>query len=446
MSRQGSIPLLVEQAYVVWSHLFFFPAFLEHPERLRPQLSVLAAGDPEYLWEQDDPRILRCAHKNPGKALFVHGLGRVTDGSHSPWVMQKGMMAPASHLGHGAYLIEPNWRLRPTQPVGLLERSYVRLTLHGHIYPYGMCNLMLCLFARFPHGLPMPEFIEFLQYNSPFNTHVEHRSTFEVIRRQARTFVDKTELLEEVADHLGKRLFLEPEECVKDKALGIRHSMIYLQRTSSPMTRDDHLGEMAGLASLTPDWERYGDSFLRRHRGEFLTPEDEEEKYRGDWKVITPGCTVLYTPFLEQRAPVNRRLLLWRMGTAIELARIEAFLYRYFAQELRGEWAKIHQARQGVEEKLHHFLETTLEKRRLVNFWMDLPGFSSGVAMNLAIHRKTYGIAANKMEVAEARQDFQRMLQEFLDESNKWEWPFGKALSALKSAFDIVTGVSGLIT
>jgi predicted MPP superfamily phosphohydrolase len=336
-ARPGDVR--VRQAYAIYTTLGHLPAFLDAPQSLRPPFRLLGQGDPAYLeaqGTQQQKEELRHRFRPPQQAApgqkvqelgcFVPGMGRIVAGLDSEWALTRAD-APASHLGHVPWLIQPNWRvaLDPTAlgvvgwPANLPVRVEANLALH--LYAYGLVAVCLRLALRSGPGLDWAALVGLLKAASPFQAPFRQPKAFTLRMGRQVLGLRAGELAEQAVRHLAQQLFETPVEYQIQGYKGARlDTMVHVQETV-PETLDPeiHYSLMAGLMLMSPRWEQIADADARTYRR-----LDSDLGHReGDWVKMNVWRLGLFTPDAHRK---SRRKYLWRLHTWAELARAQAYL------------------------------------------------------------------------------------------------------------------------
>ena len=426
-SASPSAPLKVHRAYVVQSALFYYPVFLQDPEALIRPLRFLARGDMRTLFEDVDPDLDpdRVQYVPAHNSAFIRRVGPVVDplaqfssGWADDWDtgidnwLIPPLRAPHTRRGHLPYLVPANWSFRLHNAPGDGPAFQLRPTLKLHVYPYGVVDALLCSEFSCPDGMEVGHLTRLLNGLSHVRQRRGRGAVFEVASAHsagsAHPRLNTAEMLVTVADTLNRALFGRPQPRAhgQDPRDAPLSTLVILARTTPALSPADRAKELCGLVRGVEDWagldaeyaKPYGESDHGRRAGDYV----KLGRLHSLVRVTQPG----------HRA--GRRRLYWSLFSRIQLARIEAFLYRYYAAALNDIWREQQQDRERAWEAFKHWLSMRGDyapQGDLFYFWDDLLGFSG---QPLGGHRPLYERAAELAGVAERRTAFEREFAAFV--------------------------------
>ncbi|MBU1751897.1 MAG: CHAT domain-containing protein, partial [Chloroflexi bacterium] len=311
----SAAPVRIQEAYLLWTTLAFFPAFLESPAALRPPLTALAQADPATLRERDRETWYLYDPEAEGAQRFIPGLGRIVAGDARGWPLP---LAPhLSQRGHVPYLIDPHWQVQWVGPARVLGNVYTESSVHVHLFPTGMVSILTGVRLRDPAGMTTERLVELVSRVRPSRPHAQ----FLVGHRGQEESVDEVGLTRRVRETLSQGLFGQPRQHRRLRRPLSDWGLLYVYVTDPPLARPEHTQEMARLATLE----------LADLDVTVVTACSRTDRalFAGDWVLVeNEHESVAYTPAMTRRD--NRRRFLWQLAAVIEFAYIEAALCDYF--------------------------------------------------------------------------------------------------------------------
>lgn len=421
-------PLKIHQAYIVQSSLFYFPAFLEDAKSLIKPLRFLAQGDMETLMEREEPGFdwTRLQDWPCYDSFFIRRIGTVLDPraqvawepeddwdtQADDWLVSH-LGAPHTGRGHLPYLVPANWTFRLVNPPEGLPGFHLRPTLKLHVFPYGVVDALLCteFFSR--PGLDVSHFTQLVNGLSHVRRRRGRGAVFEVASAnsvgQAHPRLNTSEILGDVADTLSRGLFETPQALPQtqdplDASLAV---LLFLNHTDPPFSPTDHAAEMCGLATGNERWSRMAPERVKPYI------QSDYGLYEGDYIKLGRLHSIVRVDYPRRRTA--RRRFYWSLLSRIQLARVEAFLYRLYTSRLNDLWREHQEDRQKAWEAFKRWVSMKgdyMPEGDLFYFWDDLPGFSG---QSLGGHRKVYEQAAALADVEKRRQVFAQELSTFME-------------------------------
>jgi len=429
----ASPPLKIHQAYIVQSSLFYFPAFLENPKSLIEPLRFLAQGDFETLIEREDPGFdwtllqdwAQLQNRRPCSSLFICRIGPILDPrawtvseSADDWDTQaEGWLLPrlkAPHTGRGhlPYPVPANWSFRLINPPQGWPAFHLRPKLRLHIFPYGVVDALLCTEFFSEPGLDVSQFARLVNGLSHVRRRKGRGAVFEVANTnsvgEAHPRLNTPEILVTLADILNRALFgkEQPLPVREDPLDAPLATVLFLNQTVPPLSGEEHAAEMCGLATGDEHWPRIAVEHVQPYA------QTDYGRYEGDYIKWGRLHSIVYVAYPRRRA--GRRRFYWKLLGRVQLARVEAFLYRLYAGRLNDIWREHQEDKQKALEAFKHWLSMRADhmpEGDVFFFWNDLLGFSG---QPLGGHRKVYERAAALADVEGKRDAFAEKLGAFM--------------------------------
>lgn len=447
----------IHQAYVVQSSLLHFESFLFHPEQLLPPFAFLAAGDALYLERTDREEAIsarrslhRCSSTPGPSGRFIKGIGPISHRAYSfdvpeddpgeefppEFWMIPGVEAPCSNLGHVPYLVDANWSFRLLNRPADMPPFHLRPHLYLHLFPYGVVNMLFCTELFCKKGLEVTQLVHLLQGLS----HVERSwrpLTFELTRAAAHEQVSTREIFSRAAEELDRRLFISSQKPyhLEDRLHAPMSTVVLLGNVQPKLDPRKHAREMSGLVTGEADWQTNRPEYAKPYGG------SDYGKRTGDWIKFGKRNPIVYVPIFGGEGTRSyrhaRRLFFWNLSSRVELARCEAFLYRYYADYMGQVWQRWVKDRSVLLDWLNRQVslqEGYVEELRPLFFWEDLLSFAD----RQAYHSKVYRIAAEKAEVPQLRARFETEMKRFMDFALAEE---PRAVAAVKRLLPVVSKI-----
>lgn len=420
-------PLKIHQAYIVQSSLLYFPAFLEDLKLLVKPLRFLAQGDIRALLERQDVDLdLVSLRRWPDyDSSFICRIGAIVnpeykatwargedwDTKADDWLIPR-LEAPHTGRGHLPYLVPANWSFRLINPPEGWPVFHLRPKLRLHIFSYGVVDVLLCteFFSR--QGLDVSQFTRLLNGLSHVRRRKGRGAVFQVASAnsvgQAHPQLNTSEIVKNVADTLSRVLFetSQPLPEMQDPLDASLAVLLFLNQTDSPFSPADHASELCGLTTGNERWQRMAQARIEPYA------QSDYGLYEEDYIKLGRLHSIICIDYPQRREP--RRRFYWSLFSRIQLARVEAFLYRLYASELNDLWREHQEDRQKAWEAFKHWIsmkEDYMPEGDLFYFWDDLLGFSE---QPLGGHRKVYRQAAALADVEGRRKAFAEELAQFM--------------------------------
>lgn len=397
-------------------------------------LRFLARGDVQTLIEQEDAgfdwqRLLDWPGYN---SLFIRRIGAVVDPQPKlPWNREDDwdtqaddwllprLEAPHTGRGHLPYLVSANWSFRLINPPEGWPAFHLRPKLKLHIFPYGVVDVLLCTEFFSKKGLDVSQFTQMVNGLSHVRRRRGRGAVFQVANAnsvgQAHPQLNTSEIMGDVADTLNRGLFEAPQPSpeIQDPRYATLSVLLFLNEIDEPFSPTDRAAEMCGLVTGNEHWSR-----IASKRAEPYAASDYG-LYEGDYikwgrlhSVVRIDC--------PQRREARRRFY-WSLLSRIQLARIEAFLFRRYASQLNDLWREHQEDQQKAWEAFKRWLsmrEDYMPEGDQFFFWDDLLGFSD---QPLGGHRKVYRQAAALADGEGQRKAFVEELSKFIKYGQQME-------------------------
>lgn len=420
-------PLKIHQAYIVQSSLFYFPTFLENPKLLIKPLRFLAQGNMEALIESKDLDFdwtllqARPSYNSP----FIRRVGPILnpvdwtasdladdwDTDADGWLISR-LEAPHTGRGHMPYLVPANWSFRLINPPDGWPSFHLRPALKLHIFPYGVVDALLCTEFFSGPGLNVSQFTRLVNGLSHVRRRKGRGAVFQAASAnsvgQAHPELNTSEVLASLAGTLEKALPKkgQPRPQREDPLDAPMAVVLFLNQMEPPLSPDDHAAEICGLVTGDEHWSRIAPQRAKSYA------ESDYGRYEGDYIKWGRLHSVVHIAYPRRRA--GRRRFYWNLLSRIQLARVEAFLYRLYASRLNDIWREHQEDKQKAWQAFKRWVSMKgdyMPKGSLFYFWDDLLGFSG---QPLGGHRKVYARAAALADVEGRRKVFAEELGAFM--------------------------------
>lgn len=372
----------VRELCAVWSFPFYLPRFV--PAALRPCFADLPHPPRKDDSRYEDYR--RASHRDGGH-LFLQGFGRLFDRGIPPSEYRLGwipldLTGPVSGVPFYPLLVERAWGLSFVGPPEFRKLFGVEARLRLHLYPQGIAvvTLVTRIHSR-REGGDLDRLIHLLKYLSP--TDRRKKAHFNAGPSGLKD-VPIGQIVSVAVQRLAEALY-RPGQVPLPTPASRQGRVLYIYRADPPLDPERHAIPVLALLNLHSAWRDMDVSGLGRK------VTSDFGWYKGDWNLVQGSQVLLYTPTRPKERRV-RRLFMWKVITAIELALGQKLLLERVPAELRAAQQK------GNGGYQRHLLELA----------KDLQLFSRAALPSY--QRKVYALVADRLHLAEDRAKLEKSL------------------------------------
>lgn len=365
----------IHEICVTWTFPFFLPRFI--PAGLRP-----CFADLPYL-----PQSGR---------LFLQRFGHLFDkGAHSSsrrvdWVPQD-LNGAISGVPFYPLLVERSWGLSFVDPPEFRKHFGMQVRLRFHLYRQGIAVVALVarIHSRKKSG-NLDRLIHLLKHFSPAGRHKEAR--FDAGPLGLRN-APISQIVQAAAQQLAEALY-RPGQVPQPIPASHNGRVLHIYRATPSLTPERHAIPIFALYNLHSAWR---DMDLSRVESKIAS---DFGWYKGDWNLVQGPQVLLYTPSKSKKRRA-RRLFMWKVIAAVELALGQELLLQRIPAEMRI-------AQQKSDRDYQEHLSTLAGDVQLFSR-AALPSYQ----------RKVFALVAKRLHLAEKRAQLEKSLAGLAKETKK---------------------------